>query len=167
MKFRIFYHGLQRKGKPLALKRSTQKKLESILHSILAKSNPILKAAEEVSVSLTLCGKSKIRKLNLEYRKKDKVTDVLSFGLYENLRFEKKLRPKSVNLQSIELGDVFICREVALLQSKEFQISYEGELVHLFVHGLLHLLGYDHEISQKELKLMESWETQILDKIYE
>ncbi len=128
------------------------------------KKNPHFKGVKEVSLVLTLCGRAKIKTLNREYRAKDKVTDVLSFGVHENLRPD--LGPFPKNLPVLELGDIFICREVAKSQAKEFQISYEMEVIHQLVHGFLHLLGFDHEISLKEEKVMEKEEAKLVNKIY-
>jgi probable rRNA maturation factor len=117
---------------------------------------------------LTLCGKTKIKSLNKEFREINKVTDVLSFGIHENLRPDKIPRRKSeINLlPTLELGDIFICKEVALLQAKEFEITFLQEIFHLATHGFLHLLGFDHEVSEKEEKIMESYEKILVDSIY-
>jgi len=137
--------------------------LESVLGQDLSK-NPHFAGVKEVSVSMTLCGKTKIRNLNKQYRQKDYVTDVLSFPVYENLRPDKK--PKGKNLSQMDLGDLVICREKAFAQAKEFEITYEQEIVHLAIHGYLHLLGFDHEISAKEEKLMEAYEQVLVGKVY-
>lgn len=113
----------------------------------------------EISCSITLVGKSKIKSLNRDYRNKDKITDVLSFGVHEELRYEKM--PDAF----LELGDIFICKEVALSQSKEFKISFEEEIIHLLFHGILHLLGFDHELSDEEELLMEGKEKFLLEQM--
>jgi probable rRNA maturation factor len=128
------------------------------------KQNKHFKGVKEVSLVLTLCGRTKIKTINREYRAKDKVTDVLSFGVHENLRPD--LGPFVKNLPQLELGDIFICREVAKAQAVEFEITYEMEILHQLVHGFLHLLGFDHEISLKEEKLMEKEEAKLVNKIY-
>jgi probable rRNA maturation factor len=84
--------------------------------------------------------------------------------VFENLRPDRKLRTK--NLPQIELGDLVICKEIAKSQAREFKISYEQEVIHLAVHGFLHLLGFDHEISTKEEKIMEAYESVLVNKIY-
>ncbi|RLA63338.1 MAG: rRNA maturation RNase YbeY [Epsilonproteobacteria bacterium] len=126
-----------------------------------------LKAFEKVldypqaEVSLVFCGTKKIRSLNKTYRNKDKKTDVLSFPVFPSLR-NKKLVPQGL----INLGDIFICKDVAKAQAEEFKISLEEEIVHLFIHGLLHLYGYDHEISEKEEKLMFTLEEKLVKKTF-
>lgn len=126
--------------------------------------NPHFKGVKVVSISMTLCGRTKIRSLNHKYRQKDYATDVLSFPVYENLRPDKKARAK--NLPEMELGDLVICKEIAKSQAREFGITYEQEIIHLAVHGFLHLLGFDHEISVKEEKIMEKYESELVNKIY-
>ncbi len=137
--------------------------LEKSFTAFLAK-NPHFAGVKVVTISMTLCGKTKIRRLNREYRHKDYATDVLSFPIYENLRPDRKVLEK--NLPQVELGDLIICKDVALKQAKEFKITYEQEVIHLAVHGFLHLLGFDHEISTKEEKIMEENESKLVGKIY-
>lgn len=128
------------------------------------KKNPHFKGVKAVTITLTLCGKAKIRKLNKDYRNKDYATDVLSFPVYENLRPDKKVLEK--NLPEVELGDLIICKDVAKRQAKEFDITYVQEVLHLATHGFLHLLGFDHEISAKEEKIMQAYEDDLVKKIY-
>ena len=137
--------------------------LEQIWHKFLIQ-NLKLRNVKEVSVALTLCGRTKIKALNKEYRSKDKITDVLSFPIHDNLRLTSNQNHK--NMPVMDLGDIFICREVALKQAVSFDISFEQEIYHLATHGFLHLLGFDHEISTKEQKLMESLEAKIIADIY-
>jgi probable rRNA maturation factor len=163
MKLEIFY---QNSG----LKKDTSKGMESVisaLQTVLAKNlakNPHFAGVKEVSMTMTLCGKTKIRTLNKQYRQKDYVTDVLSFPIYDNLRPDKK--PKGKNLSQMDLGDLVICKEKALSQAREFEITYEQEVVHLAVHGFLHLIGFDHEISVKEEKIMEAHENELVGQVY-
>jgi probable rRNA maturation factor len=140
--------------------------LESVL-SMSLKSNPHFASVNSVSFSLILCGKAKIRGLNRTYRQIDKVTDVLSFPLHENLRFDKKVTQKNRGpvLPEVELGDLVICREKVISQSKEFNLTFEEEYIHLVIHGFLHLLGFDHEISLKEEKVMEKFEQELVLKV--
>lgn len=125
----------------------------------------LLKAFEDefqfkgvIELSLTLCGKMRIRSLNKDYRKKDKITDVLSFPVHENFS-------KVKFSEYVELGDIFICQDVAIRQAKEFKITLREEILHLLTHGFLHLLGYDHEISQREEKKMFGLEKKLISKI--
>ncbi len=136
--------------------------LEKIFTIFLSK-NPHFKGVKAVAMTLTICGKTKIRSLNRQYREMDKATDVLSFGIYENLRPDRIV--KVANLPQMDLGDIFICKEIASSQAKSFSIEYNVEIIHLCVHGFLHLLGFDHEVSVNEEKIMQQYESTLVDKI--
>lgn len=162
MKLTIFY---QNSG--VKKDTSSMESVISALQSVLAKNltkNPHFAGVKDVSMTMTLCGKTKIRTLNKQYRQKDYVTDVLSFPIYDNLRPDKK--PRGRNLSQMDLGDLVICKEKALSQAREFEITYEQEVVHLAVHGFLHLIGFDHEISGKEEKIMEAHENELVGQVY-
>ena len=116
-----------------------------------------------VEISLNLVDQSKIRKLNRDYRLKDKATDVLSFPMLE------KLEIRDSKLEIVDLGDIFICLPVAKNDAKSENVSIEKKLAQLTAHGFLHLAGYDHpddEVSGPRLKRrgekMESLENKIL-----
>jgi len=108
-----------------------------------------------------LCGQRKIRSLNKSYRNKDKKTDVLSFQMMEGIRHSIT---DCVGPQA--LGDILVCHEVATAQAKKFGISFTDELIHLIIHGFLHLCGYDHEVSEEEEKIMEKLEKSLLNNIH-
>jgi len=93
--------------------------------------------ANRFIVSVTFISREEIKELNNLYRGVNQVTDVLSFQQYDH---PEDFPPNG----KILLGDVVICTEQALLQADDFGHSPERELVYLFVHSLLHLLGYDH-----------------------
>lgn len=116
------------------------------------------KKLKTLEVSLLICGDSRIRDLNRQYRQKDKVTDVLSFPAHEDLR------TSTYQFENLFLGDLAICHHQTKRQAKEFKITYMDEFIHLFFHGVIHLLGFDHEISAKEEKLMEKWEKKALEE---
>ncbi len=97
--------------------------------------------------------KNEIQRINKEYRKIDKVTDVISFALIDD--------PEVV--QTNELGDIFICVERAKEQAKEYGHSEGREFAFLAVHGYLHLCGYDHQ-SPEEEKVMFEIQENILNK---
>jgi len=138
-------------------------KVENCFQVFLSK-NPHFHTVKKVTFTLTLCGRAKIKKLNHDYRQKDYVTDVLSFPIYDNIRPDKKVKERL--LAEIDLGDIVICKDVAKSQAREFGITFEEEIIHLLVHGLLHLLGFDHEISDKEEEIMEAYESELVIKIY-
>jgi probable rRNA maturation factor len=132
--------------------------LSPVIKDLLKKKIIPSKDIESIQVSLLICGEQKIRKLNKDFRNKDKVTDVLSFPNHHDLR-KTKLSGKN-----LFLGDLAICHQKVKQQSKQFNISYLDEFIHLFFHGFIHLLGYDHEISDSEERMMQEWEKLALDK---
>lgn len=134
--------------------------LETFLYS--DKTRVDKKLHPQISLDLNFCGDTRMKTINSAYREKNKTTDVLSFPGFSNLRSDKK---SDVYPGMVHLGDIIISRDVAKRQAKEFKITLEEEVLHLFVHGFLHLVGYDHEISIKEEVLMEKLEEEILLKI--
>ena len=81
---------------------------------------------EKYDLSIVFVGKTKIHSLNKSYRGINKPTDILSFSLSKNA------------------GEIFICEEAAKKKAKEFEMTYKDFLPFLLIHGLVHLLGYDH-----------------------
>ena len=108
-------------------------------------------------ISLSVVSEEEIHELNREFREIDRVTDVLSFPQYSSL---EEIAGEKVIL----LGDVVICDDVARRQAGEYGHSYEREFVYLFVHSILHLLGYDH-MNPEEKKEMRSREEEIMSYI--
>ena len=140
-----------------------KKRLQNYLKKALMACQHLFGKRQEAELTLVFCGVKKIRALNRDFRQKDKKTDVLSFPIFSSLRKgHKEFVPQGL----INLGDIFICKEVAEKQAREFNISLEEEIVHLFIHGLLHLYGYDHEVSPKEEKLMFSLEEKLVKKTF-
>lgn len=142
--------------------------LSPILPPLIKQLLPVLdkkqrKVLKGMQLSLLLCGEDRMKKLNHEYRGKNKVTDVLSFPAYENLRHQ--WQNVQVHQGILFLGDIAICHQQVKRQAREFAISYADEILHLFIHGVLHLLGYDHELSEKEDRLMQDWEAKLLTKV--
>ena len=106
-------------------------------------------SSNEYEISLLITDDETIRKYNKEYRNKDRATDVLSFPMEDD----------------IILGDVAISFETAKRQSEEAEINIDREVAFLFIHGLLHLLGYDHETSQEDEEEMFALQEKILKKL--
>ncbi len=100
---------------------------------------------ENAYFSVIFVNEKEIRKINKEYRQVDAVTDVISFAL-EDVK-------DNINNNIRILGDIYICIEKMLEQAQRYEHSIKRELSFLTVHGLLHLLGYDHmdEESEKEM----------------
>jgi len=102
-------------------------------------------------VSVSLVDEEQIRSLNRDYRDKDAVTDVLSFALLEGDE------PEILAIDGVDepqcLGDIVICFPQLLAQAASYGHSVERELAFLTAHGMLHLIGYDHEDVIEEQKM--------------
>ena len=98
------------------------------------------------TVSVALVNGLEMKKLNNKFRKKNKPTDVLSFAMEDGK----------------VLGEVIICPSVVKINAEKNGIKYQQELMKVFVHGILHILGYDHEGSKKEAARMEKKEKKYL-----
>ncbi len=120
-------------------------------------------AAEDVDTDATLAAElvftdeEGIRKLNAETRGKDAVTDVLSFPNLDGI-LEKPIRKADFPFDADEegnlfLGSIVICRKRAAEQAEEYGHSLRRELYYLAVHGLCHLLGYDHEREEDKAQM--------------
>ncbi len=129
---------------------------------------------KNIEVSINIVGEDKIRELNHQYRHKDKVTDVLSFPMQSFGRHRpggaKRLEgpfdyvhPTS-NVETFDVGDIFICLPFAKKEAKRENINIDVKLARLLAHGFLHLLGYDHEKSKLEEKKIFGLEKRILAK---
>jgi probable rRNA maturation factor len=110
----------------------------------------------DAELSVLFIGDRAMRTLNKTWRNKDRTTDVLSFPLREG-RF--------LHIQPDMLGDIVISVPVAARQAKDAGHSLTFELERLLVHGLVHLLGYDHEQGLKEARRMERKERQLLKRM--
>jgi len=114
-------------------------------------------AIENVSLSVIMTNDECIRKINREYRKKDLPTDVISFAYMMD---DDDDFPRAEDGME-ELGDVYISLERAAEQSLEYGVSLKDELKRLLIHGILHLIGYDHEKSVEEENIMQAKEEEI------
>lgn len=114
-------------------------------------------ASKEGEVSLSFVSEEEIQQLNEAYRGVDKVTDVLSFPQYES-KADIAMEPYAV------LGDVIICLDVAENQAQNYGHSLEREICYLFVHSIMHLLGYDH-MEDEEKEEMRRAEENVLSKL--
>ena len=106
--------------------------------------------------------KPKIKELNKEYRSIDRETDVLSFPLYENA---EEAKADYIPDEPVLLGDMVLCLPKAIEQAAEYGHSREREIAFLCVHSVLHLLGYDHEIDQREETEMFHRQEEIMKKL--
>jgi probable rRNA maturation factor len=110
----------------------------------------------EVEVEVVLADAAKVRDLNRLYRGRDEETDVLSFAASEAGAFQDApgVAPS--------LGEVVMCVSIAESRAKEVGRPVAAELAHLLTHGLLHILGYDHEATEEEALRMQAREDELL-----
>lgn len=127
----------------------TKKFVKDITETILEILN-----IEGIEISITLTDNQTIKELNKQWRNKDKPTDVLSFPMEDSIGYKYRL-----------LGDVVISLPFAKKQAEEIGFSYKEEILRLLIHGILHLLGYDHERSKEDEKIMFELQEKIFQKI--
>ena len=104
-------------------------------------------------LSIRIVGRAQSRRLNRSYRGKDRATNVLSFA-----------GPGRLPNHEWMLGELVICAPVVATEARLQQKTVQSHWAHMTVHGLLHLLGFDHEVAAQAVK-MESMEVQILDRL--
>ena len=133
---------------------------ENLLAEILRAADVVgeLYGAENSELSITLTDNAHIHALNKKFRGIDAPTDVLSFA------FRESDEPEIVGADFEILGDVIISLERAKVQAEEFGHSFLREVIFLEVHGLLHLLGYDH-IDDDERAEMEAEQRFVMNKL--
>lgn len=115
----------------------------------------------DAEVSVSFVSNNEIRNLNRIYRNKDSVTDVLSFPLTGD-DGSVELNPET---GAVLLGDVVISLETAVKQAQSYGHSLEREVGFLTVHSMLHLLGYDHETSLLDQRIMREKEESVLENL--
>ena len=111
-------------------------------------------------VDVSLVDNEQIRQINNEQRHIDMTTDVLSFPLGENGKYDTD--PET---GAYMLGDIVISLERAAAQAQEYGHSFQREVGYLTVHSMLHLLGYDHETSPLDERKMREKEEAVLEKL--
>lgn len=115
--------------------------------SALKKSNP------SFELSILLTSDKEIKRLNKLYRKKNNKTNVLAFPMNDN-----------INKSPVQLGDIAVSLETIIVEARKFRIARKKYLCKMIIHGLLHLLGYDH-IDDNDFYVMNRLEKEILNKI--
>ncbi len=136
------------------VRRAAGRKISSRRLKQVAQALLRLAGQEDAELSLALIGNAEMQKLNARYRQKDYATDVLSFPAAKNLPLTAPL-----------LGDVIISVDKAAVQAKEHGHSLDQEVVTLLIHGIVHLLGYDHERSAREARIMTSMEKKMARRL--
>ena len=121
---------------------------------------------QNIVINLSFKSQEEIRQLNKTFRNVDRATDVLSFPFLE-IKYGEKVADFKEDINpdgTIDLGDIVICKQVAKKQAKEYKHSLKREIAFLSLHGLLHLLGYDH-IEKKDEIVMNKCADKILNKL--
>lgn len=112
------------------------------------------------TINLILTDNATIQKLNSQYRQKNQPTDVLSFPYFDLQEIE------SNQMEDLVIGEIFIARERAQEDALVLEIAFQAELNKLFIHGILHILGYDH-IADNDFLAMEKMENFLLKSFQE
>lgn len=113
---------------------------------------------DNVSITIIFTDNNSIQEINKNYRNKDYATDVISFAYREN--------PFPGIEQGVEnLGDIYLSLEKAVSQAKEYQVTFYEEVKRLLIHGVLHLIGYDHERSKEDEIEMQNKEDELFDNV--
>ncbi|MBF0614774.1 MAG: rRNA maturation RNase YbeY [Magnetococcales bacterium] len=132
---------------------------ERVARAVLATLEAEGRSSKEVEVGVLLTDDAESRQLNLTYRGLDRPANVLSFAMEDGESFpELEAGPEM-------LGDLVIPFETTQAEANALGIALDSRLLHLVVHGILHLLGYDHERSPAEAERQESREIDILARL--
>ncbi|MFA5080011.1 MAG: rRNA maturation RNase YbeY [Candidatus Paceibacterota bacterium] len=123
-----------------SFKRIDRKFLIDVANVVLAKE----KTSKKVDISVVIVNEEDIQKMNRQYRKKDRVTDVLSFGSIKDF----------LSVESFVLPEIVICPDEVKRNAVSADVSFKNELVKVLIHGILHLLDYDHEKNEEDAKKM-------------
>ena len=115
---------------------------------------------KNLSISLIFTNPDEIKKINNQYRKIDKATDVLSFPMFEKDEIEQIKNTENPEV----LGDIIISIEQIENQAKEYEHSFEREFSYMIVHGFYHLLGFDH-IEEVDKQIMRAKEENVLEML--
>jgi probable rRNA maturation factor len=129
--------------------------LQQALHAVLQTVIPDTKKRFELSILLT--DDQEIQRLNAQYRQKNKPTNVLSF--------QSGIELKAAHNALIPLGDLVFSFDTLVQEAQEQNKPFDHHLIHLCIHGLLHLFGFDHQVDD-EAEIMESLEIQILEQFF-
>lgn len=130
-----------------------------------------VKCPYEVEVSVSLVDRESIHRMNREFRRVDRPTDVLSFPMMEygepaDFESGEFLASRTISPETGELmlGDIVLCGEVVREQAEEYGHSERREFSFLVVHSMLHLFGYDHE-GEEERNVMEEHQREIMEQL--
>lgn len=138
------------------------KNLEETIWSSISVAIEYLEFNHICEVSVLIVGKDKMKAINAEHRGKNKVTDVLSFPM---ISFEEEEIEVDPDTNAVYLGDIVLCADKVVGQAQKYGHSVEREAAFLVVHGILHLMGFDHEISKDEEKIQFELQEKIMEEL--
>ena len=130
---------------------------ESAIKKAVAKTLKLLRLKSDAILSVALVGGKKMRSLNKSWRKKDAITDVLSFSFLEAGGNDAGATK--------EAGEIIICLPVAARQARLYGLSEKKQIARLAAHGTMHIFGLDHERSEREHQIMEEIQKKITENI--
>lgn len=139
------------------------KDIQQVIMNVARSVAKFAKLPKNTEVSILVVDNSYIKELNFIYRSKNQPTDVLSFAMHELMEEEPDF-DFDIEGDTNLLGDIVISLEQALSQSVEYNHSLEREIGYLVAHGMLHLLGYDHETIEEQ-KVMRDLEEKIMQSV--
>lgn len=137
------------------------KDLQQVIQNVVNSAAKVVKLPKNSEISILLVDNSYIKELNFIYRNQNRPTDVLSFAMNELAEDE----PDYESLEDVNiLGDIVVSLEKAVEQGEEYGHSISRELGYLVAHGMLHLIGYDHE-TEEETRGMRNLEEKIMQSV--
>lgn len=150
---------IARKDKAWQHYKVTKNSIRAVAENILNRFDN-LRQVKEFELSILLAGDKEMEELNSRFRKQKKATNVLSFPDLElNWRHLLEFKP---NLNYMYLGDIAFSYQTIEKEALTYNISFDYHFTFLLIHGILHLIGYDHK-SDEESKVMENLEVDILE----
>ena len=155
MKLRIYFENDQ-------TKHAIKYKMQMLIRRTILETLDYEGMENDAEVSVTFVDDEGIRELNKRFRNMDKPTDVLSFPL---LDYEGESEEPFFDELCHNLGDIVISLERAMAQANEFGHSFEREVAFLTAHSMLHLLGYDHELSEEDDADMRKRQSDIMERM--
>lgn len=150
-----------RRGVPHARNLNRWAQAACVAHLARSKKENLPRADKEIELTIRVVGAVESRRLNRTWRSKDKPTNVLSFPAATLSPGATGEPPRFPAKEFSELGDLAICAPVVAREAREQGKTLQAHWAHMVVHGVLHLLGYDHE-TDRDAEVMEARETKIL-----
>jgi probable rRNA maturation factor len=150
-----------RRGVPHARNLNRWAQAACVAYLARSKKENLPRADKEIELTIRVVGAAESRRLNRTWRSKDKPTNVLSFPAATLSPGATGEPPRFPAKEFSELGDLAICAPVVAREAREQGKTLQAHWAHMVVHGVLHLLGYDHE-TDRDAEVMEARETKIL-----